>query len=356
MRITRLKLQNFRCFEEVDFKPTSGINLICGDNASGKTTLLEAMHMLGRGRSFRNSGAREMRRQGSDGALAVSASLLDDRDLAHRVGCSSNRNSLQFKINGRTNITRFELVTALPLQLIDPNLHKLFEQGPKFRRHFLDWGVFHVEQNFFPAWRQYRRALKQRNRALKLNQPKAIATAWDTELVRAAEIIDGCRRRYVNNLVDALPENVARIVNSTPPEVTYHPGWNDDQPLNEALHNSFERDRKSGFTQQGPHRADLKIEVAGVKARAHVSRGQQKLLVAALLLTQARLLKESAQITPILLIDDPAAELGTDYLSMLFNEIEQLDCQCFGTFLDPLGARKSVPNGTLFHVEQFASA
>src|SRR5699024_4430456 len=164
----------------------------------------------------------------------------------------------------------------LPLQLVDPNLHRLLEQGPRFRRHFLDWGVFHVEHGFFKAWRNYRRALRQRNHALRKRQAPTVVTAWDQEIAKAALTIDQCRRRYVDRLTQMLPRVVTRILGDDMPSIVYYPGWREANGFAEALNSSLDRDRRSGYTHVGPHRADLKIDVTGARAPARVSRGQQR--------------------------------------------------------------------------------
>lgn len=332
-------------------QPGPGINIVCGDNASGKTTLLEAIHIIGRGRSFRFSAPKEMTRQGGD-PLSLQARILNEHGVSHRIGAIETRNKLQYKLDGLDSTSRFDLVTTVPLQLIDPNVHRLFEQGPRFRRAFLDWGVFHVEQRFFPAWREYRRALRQRNKALRNQQPTPDVTAWDGELARAARIIHGCRKQYVERLVAALPEALGRLLGGEPPAVHYDPGWRHRDGFEAALRASLAVDRRSGFTHPGPHRADLVVGVAGVRAGAHVSRGQQKALATTLLLTQARILRDEKQVSPVLLADDLGAELGPEYQSALLGEIERLDCQCFATFVDSRVARSYCPHANMFHVEQ----
>lgn len=351
MRLERIDIRDFRCFANVDIQPAPGINLLCGDNASGKTSVLEAIHLLGRGQSFRNTPVREMIRSQGEGRLVLHGRLLNRRGGRHRIGVMNQRQGLHYKLDGADDARRFDLVTAMPLQLIDPNLHRLFEQGPRFRRRFLDWGVFHVEQSFFTAWRQYRRALRQRNRSLRNGEPGSSVTAWDGELVRAAEVIDGCRQRYVAQLREALPESLARLTGEPEPAFEYRRGWAHHDALADALRASLSRDRRAGFTQCGPHRADLHVSIDGAAVRDHASRGQQKILAAGLLLTQVHVFKSETGVSPIVLVDDLAAELGAKYRKALIGEIERLGCQCFTTFLDPAIARNCSDNGAMFHVE-----
>lgn len=239
----------------------------------------------------------------------------------------------------------------LPLQLVDPNVHRLLEQGPRYRRHFMDWGVFHVEQTFFPAWRRYRRALRQRNRALKARWPKKDIIAWDAELVRNAELVDASRRAYIAYLQASLPAQARRLLGDEPVTLEYDSGWRNQESFGSALAASLEQDIRAGFTQQGPHRADFRVTIASAKARDWVSRGQQKILTAAMLLTQAELLYQRRGIRPVLLIDDMAAELGSSYREVLGREIANIGSQCFVTFLESSLIPEALKEARMFHVE-----
>src|SRR5699024_4232227 len=204
------------------------------------------------------------------------------------------------------------------------------------------------------AWRNYRRALRQRNHALRERQPISLITAWDNELEQTALTIDDCRRRYVERLASMLPSTVMRILGEDAPTLGYYPGWRESEGFMGALKASMERDRRAGYTHVGPHRADLKIDVDGVRARVRVSRGQQKVFAAALLLTQAHTLKQAQGVTPILLIDDLAAELSTHYQRALMNEVVALQSQCFITYLDAALVPDRIAANRMFHVEHGA--
>lgn len=350
MHLDRLRVRDFRCFEQVDIEPAPGINIVVGDNASGKTSLLEAIFYLGRGQSLRQTPARQVIRRGAS-AFALNGRIDRNPDRPYQIGIVRDRSGIHYRLDGNRQTARLELVTGLPLQLIDPNVHRLLEQGPRYRRHFLDWGVFHVEHLFFPAWRRYRRALRQRNRALRSRLPKKDIVIWDTELVQSGEEVDACRRAYVDSLRAALPAGTARVLGEAEPVLEYESGWRGDAGYGAALLGSLSRDQRAGFTEQGPHRADLRVRVAETQARDWVSHGQQKVLTGALLLTQARILAERRGIIPVLLVDDIAAELGDTYRQTLVDEMVRLDGQCFLTFLDRSAVPANVDAGAMFHVE-----
>lgn len=351
MHINTLSIRNFRCIESADLEPAEGINCIVGDNASGKTSLLEALFILGRGHSFRQASLRSAIRQYADG-FTIRTQSSDGSGNPQRIGAHHNKRGFQIKLNNQAGTSRFELVNAAPLQHIDPNVHKLLEQGPQYRRQFLDWGVFHVEHLFFPAWRRYRRAMKQRNQALRRQLPKHDVLAWDAELVQQGEIVDACRRRYIEHLASLLPDSARRLIGEDDLDIVYSAGWRGDDGFGVALARSLDQDYRAGFTQQGPHRADLKISVASSKARDWVSRGQQKILTTCLLLCQATILRRHKGIQPILLIDDLAAELGQGYRAALAEEIIHVGGQSFLTFLDESSIPARLKSAQRFHVEQ----
>lgn len=351
MHIRTLGIDNFRCLKNCRLRAEPGINCIVGDNASGKTSLLESIYLLGRGHSFRqNRLSQAINHEAS--AFTLTAQVVNSTSAREkRLACHATRQNLQFKLDDQTSTRRFDLINTLPLQHIDPNVHKLLEQGPQHRRHFLDWGVFHVEQAFFPAWRRYRRALKQRNRALRHQRPKYEIIAWDAELVEQGEIVDACRRRYLSLVKKQLPANASALIGEDQIDFAYHPGWKSGESYGNALLESLEQDIKARFTQNGPHRADIRINVASAKARDWVSRGQQKILTSALLLAQAHILYEVRGLRPVLLIDDMAAELGQAYREALAQQIARSHAQCFVTFLDDGLVPIAFAGQAMFHVE-----
>lgn len=345
MHLSRLRVQDFRCLGYAEIEPAPGINVVTGDNGSGKSSLLEALYFLGRGRSFRRTPAARLNRRGSDG-LAVYG-VVNGRG----IGVTHGGNRTRIKIGPRGGASFYDLVTALPIQIIDPNLHRLLEEGPAVRRRYLDWGVFHVEHGFYPAWRRYSRALRQRNHALRSRQSIDVIQVWDAELARSALEVDALRQRYIHALKQVIPQMVERLLGEGTVTLDYHRGWPSGMEFTEALADALAKDRRGGFTHAGPHRADLRLRVGGLQARDWVSRGQQKVLSSALLLAQTAVLAEQQDIRPLLLVDDLAAELGHDYRSALFNVIESLNVQCFMTFLDAALVPKAVCPGAMFHVE-----
>jgi DNA replication and repair protein RecF len=225
-----------------------------------------------------------------------------------------------------------ELAGVLPVQIIDPEVHRLIEEGPSRRRRFLDWGVFHVEHSFVDKWQQYQKVLKQRNAALKSRQPAAAVAAWDIDLVRLGDSIHAARALYVEQLMPVASDIASRLLGLYL-SMSYRPGWSRDLTLGEALKASWANDLDAGVTQVGPQRAELAFRLDGVPVKDRISRGQQKLLASSLLMAQLRLFPNDAQIRPTLMLDDPAAELDGDRLLGLLGEVAQQSVQLIVTSL-----------------------
>jgi DNA replication and repair protein RecF len=240
------------------------------------------------------------------------------------------------------------LATALPVQLVDPSVHLLVEEGAAYRRKILDWGVFHVEPRFTAIWRKYHRAIKQRNAALKA-QSWRIAEALTEQVASSGEELGQLRFEYCAAMQHTFREVAAELLDEMV-TLEYRQGWRANS-LAEALATAFPRDRRVGTTSVGPHRGDLHLEVGPRAARDSVSRGQQKLLASALVLTQARFLAARLGRRACLLLDDPAAELDVDNLGKLLRAVARTPAQVIATSLTQAGL-VGIELTQMFHVEQ----
>jgi len=315
---------------------------------------LEGIHLLGLGRSFRGSGVRPLVREGRP-ELVVFALLQSNDGERHRVGLKKTRQGgMEIRVDGRRAGSAAELAEILPLQLMTPGSHVLVEGSPKERRAFLDWALFHVEHGFFRDWKVYQRALRQRNRALKEQTRSEDIQLWDKSLTDAGERMTSQRQAYVEALRPVVARYIGELVEeaSDKLELEYSIGWPGDTALDEALRRGLERDRRSGFTSMGPHRGDLRLRWAGRPAAEQLSRGQQKLVVAALKLAQMELLKESANKACVILVDDLPAELDREHRAKFLKLLAATDAQAFITATEKeLVDVSSWPDHKMFHVE-----
>ncbi len=344
MSLGELRVRNLRCIEAAELELHSGCNLIWGGNGAGKTSLLEALFLLGRGRSFRTRHSEHLIRRGAEGLTVFGRSVSG----LHAAGVEFDRQrGAQAKVNGAVLGSLAELTLTFPVQVIDPEIHKLIEEGGRRRRRWLDWAVFHVEPRFGDWWLRYARALRQRNAALKA---RSDARPWEVELVDLGQRISEARGAVVEALQPHWRE-IMGTLDCPEGELHYARGWSAALSLSEALDGSRARDQLRQLTHPGPHRADVLIQVGGKAAREVLSRGQQKLMAAALILAQLRLLRDRSATPPTLLLDDPAAELDSTRLAAFVGEISRLGCQLVVTSLAPEIPGFRAPD-RMFHVEQ----
>jgi DNA replication and repair protein RecF len=344
------RAEQFRCLAEVELTLDPAANLFVGPNASGKTSLLEAAFFLGRGRSFRSRRRDALIRHGQEEFLLSGRSI--GGPVAVPIGVRASRGGTEWRLNGAAASGIADLAEQFPAQVIDPEVHKLLEEGPGRRRRFLDWGVFHVEQSFLANWRRYHQALRQRNAALKLERGDEDLAAWENELAISGEGLARQRESYLARISGPL-RSMGEALLDQPISLVHSAGWDADRPLLETLRAGRARDRRYRATQAGPHRGDVLVRVGDRAAKDCVSRGQQKLVAAGLMLAQLEIQEEERPGRSALLLDDPAAELDRENLARLMNIVQKLPAQLWVTSL--CGDIPGLPaRGRLFHVERGA--
>jgi DNA replication and repair protein RecF len=352
MSLAELRVEDVRCLQRAALELHPRLNLVTGDNGLGKTSLLEAIYLLGRGRSFRTRHTEQLIRHGQPKLLVfgrlMSSGTLPGTGIGHAVGVSYHRrDGIEARIDGGAVTSLAQLSAVFPVQIIDPGIHRLVEEGPLHRRRWLDWAVFHVEPSFVLHWQSYSRTLRQRNAAIKSD---ADPTLWDGELIRLGNLLTASRARLLEAL-QPFWNATLRDLEAEPATLSFFSGWGREQTLQEALQAHLEKDRERGSTSYGPHRFDVILRVESHAVREVVSRGQQKLLGAAMALTMSRYLSDATGSTPALLLDDPAAELDEHHTGRLLNAVGGLGGQLIVTALRPKDTPLGVPD-RVFHVEQ----
>jgi len=349
MTLRHLRVDGLRCLTDVRLDLDARRNYLWGPNGAGKTSCLEAIFLLGRGRSFRNRQTSQLVRHGHD-RLSVFGITRDDQGTEHRLGVEFGPGGLVSRVDGAPAASQVELLRLLPVHVIDPRLHQLVEAGPSERRRYIDAGVFHVEPDFLTHWRHYRRLLGQRNAALKARASASELQAWSEPLVAAGLAVHEARSRYVGSL-SRLAAELGHTLVGHEIQLDYRPGWRRDQTLGEALIDHLARDRESGFTQAGPHRADLRLSFDQGGVREIASRGQQKLVAAALVIAQVRLFESTTAALSTVLVDDASAELDQGAQERLAGALAQLRSQLILTGLSQEALRPE-SGFPVFHVEQ----
>jgi DNA replication and repair protein RecF len=336
MSLSRLSVTGVRNLQPVTLTPSPRINILYGDNGSGKTSLLEAIYLLGMARSFRSARLNPVIAH-EQTSCTVFGQVRLDAERSSALGISRDRSGdVRIRIDGQSVKSAAEL-------------------ADKLRRQFLDWGVFHVEPRFLQAWQRLQQALRQRNSWLRHGTLDAASqAAWSRELSLASEEIDEYRRTYIQALKPVFERTLAVLLELEGFQLSYYRGWDKSLPLADVLAASIERDRVMGHTQAGPQRADLRLRMAGHNAAETLSRGQQKLVVCALRIAQGHLVSEAKRGQCIYLVDDLPSELDENHRLALCSLLEQLNCQVFITCVDSNLLREGWRDDTpvsMFHVE-----
>lgn len=356
MQITRIDIRDFRRFEQVRLEPGSGLNLLIGDNGAGKTSVIEALHLMAYSRSFRGRVREGLVREGA-ADLEVFAEWTETSgptSTTRRAGLRHSGSEWTGRLDGASVSQLGELCAALAVVTFEPGSHSLVHGSSEVRRRYLDWGLFHVEPAFLPPWRRYARALKQRNSLLKQRLPASQLEAWDAELAATGEQLTEQRREHVDSLgpyVAAVAMELAPALGEV--ELRYLPGWRrDEMPLADALLHARDRDLASGHTSVGPHRADLRIDCSRIPGRQALSRGQAKLVALAALLGQAELHTRLTGQSPVFCLDDLASELDRHHQARVLRRLHERGTQVFlsGTDLPPAVTELGLTH-RLFHVE-----
>ncbi len=346
MALRKLSLYRVRNLVDQSLLFSSGVNLITGANAAGKTSVLEAIHCLARAASFRTNQFDQVIRHGARD-LIISGELGETH--SHHIGVQRETRRTRVRIDGEDAANLSELARHLPIQVINTESQRLLQDGPKVRRAFLNWSVFHVEHGYYHAWKRFDRALRQRNAALRSGDLRLCA-AWEPELVTASGAVTEARQRFIEDLSSQLQRQASGWLPGIDLELRYRQGWGADRDLAEQLAEGRRRERELGHTLYGPHRADLVIRAEGVEAQHWLSRGQQKVLVMALLLAQVDRLSKHGERQPLLLVDDIGAELDAQHAEWVMTAIAESPAQSFVTAIS-----RSVVSAEVqcwMHVEQ----
>ena len=350
MILTQLGIRNFRIVDELTLSAHSRLNLIQGNNGSGKSSVLEAIQCLATGHTFRTRQPKELVAFENESFSINAVFVNPSSQQEHRAGLEKSRNgAATLRLNYEDIKTQSEIAQLLPVKILTPDSHFLIQQGPDERRSFLDWGLFHVEESFLPQWKIYKRALSQRNQLLKAHARSDDIRAWHHLLASSGDNLSRYRHEYIASLAEIVTRRLKEMAVVFHVELRFRQGWSNDESFESVLETNLETHRKMRTTTDGPHRADIQILCDGIRAKQVLSRGQQKVLIYALHLSQLELLNKNTGKQSIVLCDDLISELDDDNTAAILEQICSGIHQTFvtGTSLDALADR---PNH-MFHME-----
>lgn len=334
MPLSSLIINNFRNFNTAELDLNDTCNIFYGENGSGKTSILEAIYYLVLGRSFRSHLLRRIVKYDSND-FSIFGKIKQDHNLTPIGITRSIETGKRIRIAGKDVDSNIELTKLLPLQLLNHNSYFFLYEGPKARRQFMDWGLFHVEQSFLTLWRKVERILEQRNIALRTKASTDQIRAWDKDLVQFGHELHACRKQYVEELIPIVHAVLKNLSLEFSVDISYFPGWNQKIDLDSMLISNLKNDLQFGYTTAGPQRADIQLLVKGIPAKDALSRGQQKILLYGLQIAQGILLNKLTKKSCIYLVDDLAAELDLQKYTVLSNVLLSLPgAQLFVTGLE----------------------
>lgn len=351
VRLSRFELRDLRNLADVGVIPGPGLNLLLGPNGAGKTSVLEGLHLLAYGRSFRGRVRDGLVRTGREAVEVFAEWEVGGEEGRHRAGLRHSGGSWEARLDGASVTHLGELCAAFMVVTFEPGSHALVSGGGEPRRRFVDRGLFHVEQGFLPVWRRYARALKQRNSLLKSRATAAQISAWDQELATSGEELTRRRALYLDRLQERLEPVAATLAPSLGSmTLEFEPGWRRSSlSLADALAVARERDWQMGHTSVGPHRADWKLRLAGKGEGETLSRGQAKLAALSCLFAQAADSAAERADWPIIALDDLASELDEEHRGRVLRFLDGTPAQVFVTGTDPLPDAGGM---RMFHVER----
>ena len=359
MRIDRLTLRDFRNIREAVWQPADKVNIVYGENAQGKTNLLEALWLFTGGRSFRRVKDSELRRFGTETAELTCDFFADGREQEARITIDTRRH---LTLGGVAQSSSSRLTGLFTAVVFFPDHLSLVKDGPEGRRRFLDAAVCQLRPAYVRVLSEYTRLLAQRNALLKdcrrFGSGRDLIPVFTEKLAVAGAALLQYRLAYADKLrepasrtYDGLSGGREKLTLCYEPEGGYD-GLSRDalrDVLLQKWEQSLSADLEAGFTTVGPHREDLYIAINDKPARLYGSQGQQRSTVLSLKMAEAELLKEITGDYPIVLLDDVMSELDAMRQDYLVSHLK--GWQVFITCCEPSAVHR-MTEGRVFRMEQ----
>lgn len=351
MHLNHLHLQGFRNLQaqKIEFQP--GLNFFYGDNGVGKTSLLEAVHVLASGKSFRNSPLRHCLQQGQTSFL-LQLEWIPEGARTYKAGVQWERGQWYRRFNQVTQAHHLQIARHLPCMALHPGTQQLVAGGPEGRRKLFNWLMFHVEPAFIQIWKKFTLAKSQRNSLLRQRKTGWELQEWTRQYLLLAEQLHTVQTQVFEDFQHTTTQRLKRHPVLSRVELRFYPGWSQQESLQDCLQRNQARELEQGHTQCGPHRMDIRIRFDGQEAREWLSRGQQKLMAYEWVLAACSQLAERQGRWPLLLLDDLQAELDENNLQYLLEPIKASGTQVLANGLTAGSLQNLWMDPALFHVKQ----
>jgi DNA replication and repair protein RecF len=346
MSLARLYIQHVRNIKMARLDLNSRFNVFFGPNGSGKTSLLESIYLLGSGHSFRSRETSALLSFNASSLTVFGEMLIGDS-----ISIQKAKTKTVVRLNQRACYRSSDLARHFPCQVFYQDIFEIMDAGSAVRRSLLDWGLFHVEPDYHTVWKDYKRVLKQRNVLLRERASRRQCAPWDEQLVDLSQVLDEFRSAYFKAWIDAF-DLILPTLTSFLCRIEYDKGWDKKHTgmgLDEILEAQFEMDLQRQYTQSGAHQADIVFKTEGPKAKQTLSRGQQKIVLIALKLAQAKLLPGVCTY----LFDDITTELDAAHTARFFEALGDIEGQFFFTSIEPtlFRSRLLISNTSFFQMK-----
>ncbi len=351
MFIKNIKLENFRNYRELncDFHPQ--VNIFLGQNAQGKTNLLEAIYFTSIGKSFRTLKDKELIYFDEE---FCRVSVDYEREGEENISIAVNRDGKRLgKVNGIKIEKTSQLMDNLLTVIFSPEDLKIVKEDPEKRRRFVDGELCQLKISYYRNLNRYNKVLLQRNAYLKEeNIDEGALAIWDEHLLQYGQKIIEDRDKFIKKL-DVISRDIHQGITEGGEklEIMYAPSISLEDDYRDTIKESLENDRLRGNTSRGPHRDDFEVFIDGVNVRSFGSQGQQRTAALSIKLAEIALIREEKGENPILLLDDVFSELDSSRQRYLIDYLE--DLQIFITAADiSQSVIDSFPKGKTFFIEE----
>jgi len=361
LNIEKLKIINYRNYNQLQLEFHPKINIFVGDNAQGKTNILEAIYMSGTGKSFRTNRDRDIIKFDKNQAYVKVEAQKRYSNVTVELKLEENKKK-QIKINGLSLTKNYEILNNIFVVVFSPEDLKLIKEGPSERRKFLDFEISNIKPSYYHNINQYNKVLMQRNHLLRkannLNKYKNTLEVWDEKLVEIGTLIIKERVKFINRIGTLsrlihrkITDNLENLEVKYLSNVPFERENDIVDKFNINLKKNFEIDLNRGMTTVGPHRDDLGIYINGIDARNYGSQGQQRTTALSLKLAEIELIKAEALEYPVLLLDDVMSELDQSRQKYLIKSLKDVQIFITTTEINSL-ERYAIENKKIFIVNK----